>query len=184
MAYDRAMKHIVAPLAPSLALATLVIAAIPTLAQVSARQATPADATQFQSPTVIPSPMLVEVKMPSWVAMVATKWVTRETGRYVCQEVRVPLIEVWKEESRGKVRLRVVAGLLAQDRPKDVDVTVSIVSDSMVIRKRFWDGFTADPISRHPRNPEAEFEFTSQEFAALFGPARAPLVRVVLDVKE
>jgi hypothetical protein len=128
--------------------------------------------------------MLVEVKLPSWVTTVTTKWVTKETGKYVCQEVRVPLIEVWKESSRGKVRLRVVAGLLAQDRPKDVDVTVSIVSDSMIIRKRYWEGFTADPISRHPRNPEAEFEFTNEEFAALFGPGRAPLVRVVLEVKE
>jgi len=65
-----------------------------------------------------------------------------------------------------------------------VDITVSIVSDSRVIRKRFWEGFTADPPSRHPRNPEAEFEFTDEEFSALFGPGRAPLVRVVLDVKE
>lgn len=156
----------------------------PLLGQVSARHATPADGAQLQTPIDIPSPMLLEVRVPSWVTKGPTKWSTTETGKYVCQEIRVPLVEVWKEEHRGKIKLRVIAGLLAQDRPKDVDITLSIVSDSVVIRKQLVEGFTADPISRHPRNPEAEFEFTNEAFAALYGPGRAPLVRVILDVKE
>ena len=156
----------------------------PVIGQVSARHATPADGAQLQTPTDIPSPMLLEVRVPSWVTKGATKWATTETGKYVCQEIRIPFIEVWKEEHRGKIRLRVIAGLLANDRPKDCDITISIISDSVVIRKQLVEGFTADPISRHPRNPKVEFEFTRDEFAALYGPARAPLVRVVLDVKE
>jgi hypothetical protein len=156
----------------------------PVQGQVSARHATPADTSQVQTPTDIPSPMLLEVRVPSWVTKGATKWVTAETAKYVCQEIRVPFIEVWKEEHRGRTKLRVIAGLLANDRPKDCDITISIVSDSVVIRKHLVEGFTADPISRHPRNPEAEFDFTNDEFAALYGSRRAPLVRVVLDVKE
>jgi hypothetical protein len=156
----------------------------PVLGQVSARHATPADGAQLQTPTDIPSPMLLEVRVPSWVTQGPTKWATTETGKYVCQEIRIPFIEVWKEGHRGKMRLRVIAGLLAHDRPKDVDITFSIVSDSVVVRKQLVEGFTADPISRHPRNPEAEFEFTNGEFAALYGSGRAPLVRVILDVKE
>jgi hypothetical protein len=156
----------------------------PVLGQVSARHATPADGAQLQTPTDIPSPMLLEVRVPSWVTKGPTKWATTETGKYVCQEIRLPFVEIWKEEHRGKIRLRVIAGLLAQDRPKDVDITFSIVSDSVVVRKQLVEGFTADPISRHPRNPEAEFAFTNEEFAALYGPGRAPLVRLILDVKE
>ncbi|HEY6323976.1 MAG TPA: hypothetical protein VJA16_20730 [Thermoanaerobaculia bacterium] len=49
-----------------------------------------------------------------------------------------------------------------------MDVTVSIISDTKEIRQRFWEDFTADPSTRHPRSPEAEFDFTGEEFAALF----------------
>jgi hypothetical protein len=59
-----------------------------------------------------------------------------------------------------------------------------VAGDTKEIRKKFWHEFTADPDTRHPRNPETEFEFSSQEFAPLFGPGRAPSVRVVLNVLE
>jgi hypothetical protein len=55
-----------------LAVIALAASIHPVLAQVSARQATPADAKQFQSPTDIPSPMLLEVKLSSWVTKVSS----------------------------------------------------------------------------------------------------------------
>lgn len=139
----------------------------------------------------IASPMLLEVSLGTTprrksIQELETKhrWVATETNRYVCQQVQIRAIEVLKEENRGKVVLHVLALLRAQESPKDVDVTLSIVSDTKEVRKKFWHEFTADPDTRHPRNPETEFEFSSQEFAALFGPERAPSVRVVMNVLE
>jgi hypothetical protein len=128
--------------------------------------------------------MLLEAKIPTWVSSAPTKWTTTATAKYVCRDVRVPRIEVWKSDSGGKVNLKVVVGLLSAGDPKDVKVSLSIVSDDVAVKKKSWESFTADPPRLHPRNPEAEFEFTLQEFAALFGGDRAPLVRVIVDVPE
>jgi hypothetical protein len=156
-----------------------------------ARQQTAADRPDQENYQEIPSPMLLEVSLgstPKRRSIQALEaqylWVATETNRFICQQVHIRAIEVRKEEGRGKVRLHMVAVLLAQESPKDVDITLSILSDTKEIRKKFWHDFTADPVTRHPRNPETEFDFSSQEFAALFGPERAPSVRVVLDVKE
>src|ERR1700726_2228419 len=155
-----------------------------------ARQQTAADRTD-QTFQEIASPMLLEVSLGTTprrrsVQEMESKhlWVATETNRYICQQVQVRAIEVRKQEDRGRVMLHVVALLRAQESPKDVDVTLSIVSDTKEVRKKFWHEFTADPVTRHPRNPETEFEFSTQEFAALFGPGRAPSVRVVLNILE
>jgi len=135
--------------------------------------------------------MLLEVSLGTTprrksVQEIETKhlWVAAETNHYICQQVQIRAIEIRKEERRGQIVLHVVAVLRAQESPKDVDFTISIVSDAKEVRKRFWHEFTADPVTRHPRNPETDFEFSSQEFAALFGSERAPSVRAVLNILE
>lgn len=79
-------------------------------------------------------------------------------------------------------------------------MTVSLVSDYKEIRTKGWESLTvgddnstanklgfftvAAAMSSTSKTPEADFEFTSQEFAALFGPDHAPSVRVVIKIDE
>ena len=126
-------------------------------------------------------------------------WVATETGRYSCQQARVRVIEVRKEEKRGKVMLQVLPSLVTQQRRQDMDVTVSVVSDAKEIRTKYWESLTVGDdnslanrsgttigafMASTSKTPEADFEFTSQEFATLFGPDRAPSVRVVIKIDE
>jgi hypothetical protein len=156
-----------------------------------ARHQTDADRAGQETTEEIASPMLLEVSLAATPRRKSIQelqpnhpWVATETSKYICQQIQIRLIQVWKDESRGKVRLRIIPALLAQESPKDVDVTVSIVSDNKEIRTRLWHEFTADPVARHPRNPDTDFDFTSKEFAALFGPGRSPSLRIVLKVLE
>lgn len=139
----------------------------------------------------ITSPMLIEVSLGATARRKSFQeleakhpWIATETNKYICQQVHIRMIEAWREENRGKVKLHLVAALLSDGSPKDVDVTLSVVSDGKEIRRMSWHEFTADPVTRHPRNPETDFDFSSQEFAALFGQGRTPSVRVVLNVLE
>jgi hypothetical protein len=111
-------------------------------------------------------------------------WVATETSRFICHQVQVRAVELRKDEDRRSVALHVVVVLLAQESPRDVDITLSIVSDKVEIRKKMWHEFTADPMTRHPKNPETDFDFSTQDFAALFGEGRAPSVRIVVNPLE
>jgi hypothetical protein len=150
----------------------------------------------------IASPMVIEVSLGATPRRKSLQdvhdWVATETGTYSCQQARVRAIEVRREEKRGKVTLRVLPSLVTQQRRQDMDVTVSVVSDSKEIRTKSWESLTVGDDSLANRSgttigafmastsktPEADFEFTSQEFAALFGPDRAPSIRVVLKIDE
>jgi len=166
-----------------------------------ARHQEPSDVqARFQE---IASPMLIEVSLgatPKRKSLQDVRaWVATETGHYSCQQARVRVIEVRKEEQRGKVMLRVLPSLVTQQRRQDMDVTVSVVSDSKEIRTKTWESLTVGDdnslanrsgttigafMASTSKTPEADFEFTSQEFASLFGSDRAPSIRVVLDIKE
>jgi hypothetical protein len=126
-------------------------------------------------------------------------WVATESAGYSCQTARVKLIQVWKEEHRGKVRLRIIPDLMTEQRVQDLSITVAVVSDSREVRRQaipslvIGDDRTANKLAAltlwaaaagsTSKSPEVGFEFTKEEFAALWGPGRAPSVRVVLLVK-
>jgi hypothetical protein len=152
----------------------------------------------------IASPMVIEVSLGATPRRKSVQdvhaWVATETGKYSCQQARVRAIDVQREEKRGKVILRVRPSLVTEERRQDLDVTVAIVSDSNEIRRKFWESLTVGDdnstanklgwnwvgaaMASQSKSPEAEFEFTAQEFAALFGPNRAPSVRVVVKIDE
>lgn len=151
----------------------------------------------------IVSPMLIEVSLGATPKRKSLQdvqaWVATETRAYVCQQARVRAIEVRKEERRGKVTLHVLSSLVTEQRRQDMDVTVSVVSDSKEIRTKSWESLTVGDdnslanrsgttigafLASTSKTPQADFEFTSQEFAALFGPERAPSVRVVIKIDE
>jgi len=167
-----------------------------------ARHQEPAEVkTPFQG---IESPMVIEVSLGATPKRKSVQdvnsWVATETGKYSCQQARVRAIDVQREEKRGKVILRVRPSLVTEQRRQDMDVTVSIVSDTKEIRKRFWESLTVGDdnstankfawnwvgaaMASQSKSPQAEFEFTAQEFAALFGTDRAPSVRVVIKIDE
>jgi hypothetical protein len=166
-----------------------------------ARHQDPGEAqTRYQE---IASPMLIEVSLGATPKRKSLRdvqtWVATETGNYSCQRARVRVIEVRKEEKRGKVTLRVLPSLVTQQRRQDMDVTVSVFSDAKEIRTKSWESLTIGDdnslanrsgstigafMASTSKTPEADFEFTSQEFVALFGPDRAPSVRVVIKIDE
>jgi hypothetical protein len=152
------------------------------------------------SPEEIASPMLLEVSMGTTAKRTSVQdmdsrhaWVATETAGYVCKSVRVRFIQVWKAEHGGKVNLRVIPVL--NDHPEvDVTVTVSIISDSKEIKAGDLPSRGLAPLAERilspvtalgsGASPATDFEFTKEEFAALFGPGRAPSVRVVVKIEE
>ncbi len=163
--------------------------------------------TELVPPQEIASPMQIEVSMAATPKRKSVQdmdamhaWVATESANYTCQTARVRLIQIWKEDNRGKVRLRIIPDLMTEQRRQDLDVTVSVVSDSKEVRRNFAanltigdDHSTANKLAAltlwaaaagsTSKSPEVDFEFTKEEFAALWGPDRAPSVRVVLNVK-
>ena len=157
----------------------------------------------------IASPMQVEVSLGATPKRKSVQeienqhaWVATETGTYTCETARVRMIEVFKEEHRGQVRLKVMPMLATEQRRQDVDITVSLVSDGKeiatpVVFKNLTigaDNSTANKLAQlslyaaaagsTSKAPAAEFELTRGQFAALWGPNRAPSVRVVVKIDE
>lgn len=157
----------------------------------------------------IASPMQVEVSLGATPKRKSVQeignqraWVATETSTYTCETARVRMIEVFKEEHRGKVRLRVMPLLATEQRRQDVDITVSLVSDGKevgtpVVFKSLTigaDDSTANKLAQlslyaaafgsTSKAPAADFELTREQFAALWGPNRAPSVRLVLKIAE
>jgi hypothetical protein len=147
----------------------------------------------------IASPMLLEVslgataKRKSIMDMDAKHaWVATETAAYSCRSVRVRFIQIWRAEQDKRVYLRVVPVLSDHDN-FDVNVVVSIVSDGKEIRSGDLPDRSRMMVNSllagrglfdTSVNPATDFEFSKEEFAALFGPDRAPSVRLVISVTE
>jgi hypothetical protein len=136
-------------------------------------------------------------------------WTNTETAAFVCEKARVKMIQVWKVNKRSQVTLRVIPMLAAEHTGRAIDVTVAIVSGEKEIRKGLLrvdtDGSDnsssgAIVVVRVPHAPvslalavpqaatknssaEFDFEFTEEEFAAMFDGDRAPILRMILDIQ-
>lgn len=152
------------------------------------------------SPDEIASPMMLEVSLGATSKRKSLKevdskhaWVATETAAYVCKSVRVRYIQVWKKERGGLVDLRVVPVLNAHP-DVDVSVAVSIISDSKEIKAGDLPSRGQAPLTERimspltalgsGASPATDFEFTQEEFAALFANGHAPSVRVVVKIEE
>lgn len=189
----------------------IAVAIVCAFGPLAAGQETPPPIAKHVEPTYqeIASPMQIEVslgatpKRKSLREMESQRaWVANEAGAYTCQTARVRMIEVFKEEHRGKVRLKVMPMLATEQRRQDVDIAVSLVSDGKeivapVVFKSLTigaDNSTANKMAQlslyaaaagsTSKAPVAEFELTREQFAALWGENRAPSVRVLVKIDE
>ena len=134
-------------------------------------------------------------------------WTTTDTAGFVCEKARVKMVQVWQVKKHDQVTLRVIPMLAAEHTGRAIDVTVAIVSGGKELRRGLLRVDTAGSDTGSPgaiavvrvphvmlalpvpqvatRNSTAEFdfEFTEQEFAAMFEGDRAPLVRMILDIQ-
>jgi hypothetical protein len=178
----------------------------------AAQETPPPPIAKHVEPTYkeIASPMQIEVSLGATPKRKSVQeiqnqhaWVATETGAYTCETARVRMIEVFKEEHSGKVRLKVMPMLATEQRRQDIDLTVSLVSDDKeivapIVFKSLTigaDNSTANKLAATlspvyaafgstSKAPVAEFELTREQFAALWGENRAPSVRVVVKIDE
>ncbi|HEV3457177.1 MAG TPA: hypothetical protein VHG32_11510 [Thermoanaerobaculia bacterium] len=137
-------------------------------------------------------------------------WTNTETAAFVCEKARVKMVQAWKVKKRDQITLRVMPMFAAEHTGRSIDVTVAIASGEKEVRKGLLrvetagiDSATASAIVvvRVPHAPvslafapvpqattknttaEFDFEFTEQEFAAMFDDGRAPILRMILDIQ-
>lgn len=198
----KAWRYLLSPIAASiLALSFLSLAAS---AQVTGRQATAAD-LGTEGTVEVPSPMLLEISLGASGARrtFADPAVQGrsfyETKKFVCDQATVPFVNVYKKpgERKGGTRLEISPQLRTTYYRQDVDLTVALNSGGKDVRKQFWDDLTigkddnlanklgvwvAAPSSS--KRPTASFEFSAEEWAALFANGEAPKVKLILEIQE
>jgi len=132
----------------------------PAIAQVTARQGSLEEAKQPEARIEVPSPMVVEVKLPSWSARLrtSTSWSTRDTDRFVCDRARVARLQI----TRTPRPLGGVTGTQARKWPagavmemevaptlstawfrQDIDLTIAVLAaDGSTVATKTWDDLT------------------------------------------
>jgi hypothetical protein len=160
---------------------------------IAARQARP-DEVGYQ---VVASPMLLEISLGASPGRRSFKdadprypWLVTETAAFVCEGARLETVQVTRERLHppGIVDLKILAHLAPEVPGRTIGLTVAIVSNGREIRRQFERVDTTGATTRgaviRPSNPSAEFEIElgEQEFAAMFAGARAPILRIILDV--
>lgn len=190
----------------------LVIAALALLlpsslcAQVEARPISPAEAKQLADspsetgPREIPSPMLLEVKvpphqftMPAFAKQKVNIWTSRATAAFVSDRATVRSIQLKRTLRRkDQVLIEVIPEVATGWFRQDIDLTVALLSaDSRELGKRTWESLTigndagaALVFGSRTKTPTLEIEMSDADFMQLFANDQRPMVRVVLKVVD
>jgi hypothetical protein len=183
----------------------------PLYGQVEVRQAKPEDlaAPGTEPDQEVANPMLLDLPLGARVdGKVQRKPMNEvpfgqtrifwETKRYVCDKARVARVQVTKRQGkRGTVELEISPTLSTDWYRQDIDLTVALVSDGKEIDRKTWDDLTIgnDKSAANKmgclvcgastsKSPRAVFKLREEEFAAMFGDGRVPIVRVILNVQK
>jgi hypothetical protein len=168
-------------------------------AQVSARQATPPEATGEES-VEIPDPMLLDVPLTGGAGKsLADPSVNGRTlygtKKFVCDKARVPKITVLKKPRRdGGLDLEVTPTVTSEWPRQDIDLKVAIVMDGKELQNKTWDDLTvgADDSAANKMGAmwasstkilTAVFRFKKGEFESLFE-GSGPTLRIIVDIQE
>lgn len=178
---------------------TFATAAAPAAAQVSARQATPPEATGEEL-VEIPDPMLLDVPLAEGAGKsLADPTVNGRTlygtKKYVCDKARVPKITVLKKARRdGGIDLEVTPTITSGWPRQDIDLKVAIITNDKELHAKTWDDLTvgADESAANKmgamwasstKMPTAVFKFKKGEFESLFK-GDGPTLRIIVDIQE
>jgi hypothetical protein len=149
---------------------------------IAARQAAPEEVGRM----AVPSPMLLDISLGAYGAsksfrdtVTQQSWSVGVTAAFECERARVDWVQIDRVtvDARGRVQLHVVPTLALERPGRTVELTVAFLADGREIQRRSVRVFTGEPPP-----PEWSFEFTNQEFAAMFDPARSPVLRIILEV--
>jgi hypothetical protein len=194
-----------------LLVSVFVASSMPLYSQVEVRQAKPEDmaAPGTESDQEMANPMLLDLPLGARVdgkvqrkpmnevsfGQTRTFW---ETKRYVCDKARVARVQVTKRQGRrGTVELEIAPTLSTDWYRQDIDLTVALVSNGKEIDRKTWDDLTigSDKSAANKmgclvcgastsKSPKVLFKLREEEFAAMFGDGRAPIVRVIVNVQK
>lgn len=121
-----------------------------------------------------------------------------DTKPYVCDKARVPRITVMKRANRkGGFDLEVTPVLMTEWYRQDVNLTLAILSEGKLIRRKDWKAMTigndnsaANKMgvwaagASTTKQPVATFAFGPGEFEGLFGEGKAPTLRLILEIVD
>ena len=135
---------------------------------IAARQAAPEEVGRI----AVPSPMLLDISLGAYGAsksfrdtVAQQSWSVGVTAAFECERARVDWVQIDRTaDAQGRVQLHVVPTLALERPGRTVDMTVAFLVDGGEIQRRSLRVFTGDPPF------EWSFEFTNQEFAAMFDP--------------
>jgi hypothetical protein len=107
-------------------------------------------------------------------------WSAGNTSAYVCDGVRLDSVQVRKDHYPGRYELTVTSTIQPEVPGRTIRMTAAIVSDGQELQRQ-----TLSFKIRGVRNTDKEFhfQFTEDELTSLFDRGRAPLLRIILDVR-
>ncbi len=165
---------------------------------ISARQAAPGEAGYPQvASTVVPNPMLLDISLGAYSGHLSLldmnpkyPWIFDETAAFVCNGARLEGVQVTKDHYPGRYEITVKPTIQPEIPGRVLSLTMAIISIGQEIERQTWNVDTQGVLDQGwivpapgAPCPEFHFQFTEQEFRALFDGGQAPLLRVVMDVR-
>ncbi|MFY9822332.1 MAG: hypothetical protein WAM82_13195 [Thermoanaerobaculia bacterium] len=164
--------------------------------RITARQAT-LDEAGYVGRINVPSPMLLDVSLGAYGYAKSLKdmrlkdtWSTNETAAFVCDNASLEWVQMTKDHYPGRYELTVRPTIKPEVPGRIIGLTVAMVSNGQELQRQTWNVSTRGALrpggvveARSGPGPEFHFQFTEDEFASMFDQGRAPLLRIILDVR-
>ncbi len=166
---------------------------------ISARQATPGEAgyPQVTSTTVVPNPMLLDISLGAYGGQLSLLDMNPKnprffdgTAAFVVDGAHLEGIEIQKDHYPWRYELTVKPTVQPEIPGRIVSLTVAVVSSGQEIERQTSNVDTQGVLDQGWIVPaqgapctEFHFQFTEQQFRAMFDGGQAPLLRVIMDVR-
>lgn len=160
--------------------AMVFLLAVPMLAQVTARQGTPADLKQseFASPMVLELP-LDKLKVPE----LGNVYALTDQDKFVCEDVSIPVILIRKSINRSKqVELNIKTTVYVRPSfDRKVTIHYSIVMGPNALKARTVQDISAK--ERQNRSDSSTLVLSGEEFDGLFKGEHPGKLKLVMTVE-
>jgi hypothetical protein len=165
---------------------------------IAARQASPAEAGyQKVASTVVPNPMLLDISLGAYGGQPSLLDMNPKnprflggTAAFVVDDAHLEGIEITKDHYPWRYELTIKPTIKPEIPGRIVSLTMAIVSSGQEIERQTWNVDTQGILDQGWIVPaqgapctEFHFQFTEQQFRAMFDGGQAPLLRVIMDVR-
>jgi hypothetical protein len=157
---------------------------------IAARQATAQEVGRM----AVPCPMLLDLSLEAYGSNRSFRdldprqsWLVTETAAFECNGARVDFLQVERTILPGRVQIRVSPRLAPELPGRTVDLTVAFVAGGVEVQSRSARVSTrgvageGQVVTTPPQTVSFDFEFSEQDFVALFAPGRSPVLRLILE---